>query len=140
MFIRIGKENRPSCDYCLHRGINCEWPIVAPKSRVRRPISSDKSASSNVITAANPQQSLETSGPILLIPPRSIQLHDAPPVFTMEDMRLFNHFIQRAYPHHPSGNDSIWTHEIPSLASDVSAFQFFCASYYSFSSIRCLNV
>lgn len=36
----------------------------------------------------------------------------------MEDMRLFNHFIQRAYPRHPSGNDSIWTHEIPSLASE----------------------
>lgn len=41
------------------------------------------------------------------------------PVFTMHDFRLFDHFIQVAYPHHPVGNDSVWTHEIPSLASDV---------------------
>lgn len=42
------------------------------------------------------------------------------PVFTMHDFRLFNHFIQAAHPHHPVGpaNDSVWTHEIPSLASD----------------------
>lgn len=41
------------------------------------------------------------------------------PVFTMQDFRLFNHFIQAAYPHHPPENDSVWTHEIPSIASDV---------------------
>jgi hypothetical protein len=42
------------------------------------------------------------------------------PVFTMQDFRLFNHFIQSAYPSRPFGNDSIWTHEIPSISSHVS--------------------
>lgn len=46
-------------------------------------------------------------------------------VFTIHDFRLFNHFIQTAYPHHPVGNDSVWTHEIPSLASDVGVPGFF---------------
>ncbi|KAF7918135.1 uncharacterized protein EAE97_011906 [Botrytis byssoidea] len=36
----------------------------------------------------------------------------------MVDFRLFHHFIQEAYPHHPIGNDSVWTHEIPSIASN----------------------
>jgi hypothetical protein len=40
------------------------------------------------------------------------------PLFTMEDFRLFNHFLNAAYPHVPVGNESIWTHEIPSLSSD----------------------
>ncbi|TGO45925.1 hypothetical protein BCON_0355g00040 [Botryotinia convoluta] len=40
------------------------------------------------------------------------------PVFSMVDFRLFHHFIQEAYPHHPIGNDSVSTHEIPSIASN----------------------
>lgn len=62
----------------------------------------------------------EAAAPVLGRLPRSIQSHGKPPVFGMEDMRLFNHFIQIAYPNHPHGNDSIWTHEVPSLASEVS--------------------
>ncbi|KAF5869728.1 uncharacterized protein Bfra_010928 [Botrytis fragariae] len=48
--------------------------------------------------------------------PRPIQTTS--PVFSMVDFRLFHHFIQEAYPHHPIWNDSVWTHEIPSIASD----------------------
>jgi len=66
------------------------------------------------------QRHIETSLPLLKRLPRTLQSHDTPPVFGMEDMRLFNHFIQNAYPNHPHGNDSVWTHEIPSLASNVS--------------------
>lgn len=109
---RIGKENRPSCDYCANRGIKCEWPIIT-KPRGRKAISKN-------VAPAKPQQSYAGLEPILSIQPRSIQMHDMPPVFSMEDMRLYNHFIQRAYPQHPRGNDSIWTHEIPSLASKVN--------------------
>jgi hypothetical protein len=43
-------------------------------------------------------------------------------MFTTQEFRLFNHFIQTAYPHEPAGNDSIWTHEIPSIALDVSRY------------------
>lgn len=52
--------------------------------------------------------------------PRTLQYHDTPPVFSMQDMRLFNHFVKTAYPSHPHGNDSIWTHEVPNLACRVS--------------------
>jgi hypothetical protein len=38
----------------------------------------------------------------------------------MQDFRLFYNFIEDAYPHHPLDNDSIWKHEIPSIAHNVS--------------------
>lgn len=36
--------------------------------------------------------------------------------FTAQDFRLFNFFVESAYPHHPVDNDSTWTHEIPAIA------------------------
>ena len=36
-------------------------------------------------------------------------------------MRCFQHFILHCYPHHPLGNESVWTHEVPCLSRDVSA-------------------
>ncbi|KAG6360235.1 hypothetical protein INS49_011291 [Diaporthe citri] len=38
------------------------------------------------------------------------------PLFTMQDMRFFQHFLQYSFPHHPLGNDAIWTHEVPCLS------------------------
>lgn len=52
--------------------------------------------------------------------PTSILSHDTPPVSTPSDIRLFKYFVKEAYPNHPSGNESVWTHEIPSLSSKVS--------------------
>lgn len=37
----------------------------------------------------------------------------------MQDMRFFQHFIQHSFPHHPLGNDEIWTHEVPCLSYNV---------------------
>jgi hypothetical protein len=34
-------------------------------------------------------------------------------------MRFFQHFLVQCYPHHPLGNESIWTHEIPCLSQNV---------------------
>lgn len=34
----------------------------------------------------------------------------------MQDMRFFQHFLQYSFPHHPLGNDAIWTHEVPCLS------------------------
>ncbi|KAF4824717.1 hypothetical protein CGCTS75_v009998 [Colletotrichum tropicale] len=31
-------------------------------------------------------------------------------------MRFFQHFMLQCYPHHPIGNENIWTHEIPCLS------------------------
>lgn len=41
------------------------------------------------------------------------------PVFNANDFRLFHYFIERAYPHHPVGSDSVWQHEIPAIAHEV---------------------
>lgn len=39
--------------------------------------------------------------------------------FSMTDMRLFHHFIVRAYPHLPVGADAVWTLEVPAFAHEV---------------------
>ncbi|KAM0329131.1 hypothetical protein ACHAQA_004427 [Verticillium albo-atrum] len=38
------------------------------------------------------------------------------PIFSLEDMRFFQHFLLQCYPHHPLGNENIWTHEVPCLS------------------------
>ncbi|KAH7407986.1 hypothetical protein BKA64DRAFT_706389 [Cadophora sp. MPI-SDFR-AT-0126] len=88
------KENRPSCDYCAHRDLTCEWPEI--QITQGGPMIPKQSPTSSIST--NPQMPL--------------------PVFTIQDFRLFNHFIQSAYPSHPIGNDSVWRHEVPSISPD----------------------
>ncbi|OHE91005.1 C6 zinc finger protein [Colletotrichum orchidophilum] len=38
------------------------------------------------------------------------------PLFSLQDMRFFQHFLLQCYPHHPIGNENIWTHEVPCLS------------------------
>ncbi|RKU47420.1 hypothetical protein DL546_008379 [Coniochaeta pulveracea] len=38
------------------------------------------------------------------------------PLFSLQDMRFFQHFLMNCYPHHPIGAESLWTHEIPCLS------------------------
>ncbi|KAM7208435.1 hypothetical protein V8F20_001116 [Naviculisporaceae sp. PSN 640] len=38
------------------------------------------------------------------------------PIFSLQDMRLFQHFLLQCYPHYPIGSENIWTHEIPCLS------------------------
>ncbi|KAJ1338185.1 RNA polymerase II-specific transcription factor-like protein [Microdochium nivale] len=40
------------------------------------------------------------------------------PLFSLQDMRFFQHFLQTCFPTHPLGNESIWTHEVPCLAQN----------------------
>ena len=42
------------------------------------------------------------------------------PLFSLQDMRFFQHFLFQCYPHHPIGAENIWTHEIPCLSQKVS--------------------
>ena len=93
------KENRPSCDYCAHRGLQCEWPElqINQVGVVIRNVM--QNAVPELAVPATPQSNL--------------------PVFTMQDFRFFQHFIDSAYPHHPIDNDWQWTHDVPSMACDV---------------------
>ncbi|KAL2138816.1 hypothetical protein VTI28DRAFT_6199 [Corynascus sepedonium] len=38
------------------------------------------------------------------------------PLFSLQDMRFFQHFLLNCYPHHPIGSEELWTHEIPCLS------------------------
>ncbi|KAL2159135.1 hypothetical protein VTH06DRAFT_2567 [Thermothelomyces fergusii] len=38
------------------------------------------------------------------------------PLFSLQDMRFFQHFLLNCYPHHPIGSEEIWTHEVPCLS------------------------
>jgi hypothetical protein len=44
------------------------------------------------------------------------------PLFTLQDMRLLQHFLTECYPHHPIGSEELWLHEIPCLAERVCFF------------------
>ncbi|KJZ75056.1 hypothetical protein HIM_05542 [Hirsutella minnesotensis 3608] len=48
------------------------------------------------------------------------QPHDQIPLFTMQDMRFFQHFLTQCYPHHPLRQEEVWTHEIPCIAHNAS--------------------
>ncbi|KIM93617.1 hypothetical protein OIDMADRAFT_173188 [Oidiodendron maius Zn] len=87
-------ENRPACTQCTRRRLKCEWPELYI------------SQAEEVIVKKSPTI------------PRQIEL--LPPVFKMQDFRLFHHFINDAYPIEPIGNESIWTHEIPSIAHNYN--------------------
>ncbi|KAI1805736.1 hypothetical protein F4811DRAFT_560949 [Daldinia bambusicola] len=40
------------------------------------------------------------------------------PLFSLLDMRFFQHFLLACFPHQPIGNEYIWTHEIPCLSQN----------------------
>ncbi|KAI1294028.1 C6 zinc finger protein [Xylaria venustula] len=48
-----------------------------------------------------------------LVPQITHQPQHQIPLFSLQDMRFFQHFLLVCCPHHPLGNESIWTHEIP---------------------------
>ena len=54
--------------------------------------------------------------------PQQVEL--STPLFNILDFRLFHHFIHDAYPLKPICNESIWTHEIPSIAHNVSSYYY----------------
>ncbi|KAI0011723.1 C6 zinc finger protein [Xylariaceae sp. FL0662B] len=40
------------------------------------------------------------------------------PLFSIQDMRFFQHFLLSCFPHYPLKNESIWTHEVPCLSQN----------------------
>ncbi|KAK8086989.1 hypothetical protein PG994_001963 [Apiospora phragmitis] len=41
------------------------------------------------------------------------------PLFSLQDMRFVQHFLLNCVPHHPLGNEAIWTHEMACLSQNV---------------------
>ncbi|OAA59315.1 C6 transcription factor [Cordyceps fumosorosea ARSEF 2679] len=44
------------------------------------------------------------------------QPHHQIPLFSLQDMRFFQHFLTQCYPHHPLKQEEVWTHDIPCIA------------------------
>lgn len=111
--IKQCKENKPTCDYCAHRDLNCEWPNVH--------INQQNGAASLVVDNNNQMMRHDANLVMEPLSPLVIPMepHIQGPVFTMQDFRLFQFFRNSAYPHQPIGNDSVWRHEIPCMASSV---------------------
>lgn len=42
------------------------------------------------------------------------------PLFSLQDMRFFQHFLLSCSPHHPLGNERIWRHEVSWLSQNES--------------------
>ncbi|OBT64742.1 hypothetical protein VE03_05854 [Pseudogymnoascus sp. 23342-1-I1] len=82
-------ENHPDCTQCTKRGLTCEWPEIQ--------IEQTGNDGKRVARAI----------------PRQV---DSPNTFSIQDFRLFNHFIKECHPSHPLGNEEAWTHDIPSIA------------------------
>jgi hypothetical protein len=53
------------------------------------------------------------------LPQITHQPHHQIPLFSLQDMRFFQHFLTKCYPHHPLKQESVWTHEIPCIAHNV---------------------
>ncbi|KAI9158433.1 Sterol uptake control protein 2 [Paramyrothecium foliicola] len=50
------------------------------------------------------------------LPQITHQPHHQIPLFSLQDMRFFQHFLTQCIPHHPLKQEDIWTHEIPCIA------------------------
>ncbi|KAJ3524567.1 hypothetical protein NM208_g12008 [Fusarium decemcellulare] len=50
------------------------------------------------------------------LPQITHQPHHQIPLFSLQDMRFFQHFLTQCYPHHPLKQEDVWTHEIPCIA------------------------
>lgn len=46
------------------------------------------------------------------------QPHHQIPLFSLQDMRFFQHFLLKCYPSMPVANEGVWTHEIPCLSQE----------------------
>ena len=53
-----------------------------------------------------------------------MQPRDQIPLFSLQDMRFFQHFLFQCYPHHPIGSEDLWTNEIPCLSHKASRSTF----------------
>jgi len=50
------------------------------------------------------------------LPQITHQPHHQIPLFSLQDMRFFQHFLTHCYPHHPLKQEEVWTHEVPCIA------------------------
>jgi hypothetical protein len=68
------------------------------------------------------------------------QPHHQIPLFSLQDMRFFQHFLMQCYPSHPPANEHIWTHEVPCLSQNVCYFAYNARELPSFGLLTSISV
>ncbi|KFY96242.1 hypothetical protein V498_02781 [Pseudogymnoascus sp. VKM F-4517 (FW-2822)] len=86
------QETLPSCLNCLRRSLECKYPEV-------------QSYDVDVMATLRRQ-----------ITQPSAALQSTPTLFSMDDMRFFQHFILNAYPHLPVNNSQVWMQSVPAFS------------------------
>ncbi|KAF3810095.1 hypothetical protein GCG54_00002546 [Colletotrichum gloeosporioides] len=103
-------ERRPECEGCLRMGLVCEWAWPAKRhleasSGRRRMVTRGAGESSS---GDGEDEERET---VMVMDPR--------PVFGMEDLRFFQHFVLDAIPPLPVGGGEVWR-GVARMAHEVS--------------------
>jgi hypothetical protein len=93
------QENQPECYHCKRIGLACEYP---PPKNGAAAITGGGAVSAGV-SCGGPSPALQAT----------------PTLFTIEDMRFFQHFLIVAYPSLPIGGDEIWK-EVAQMSHHVS--------------------
>ncbi|CAM1504205.1 Fc.00g017960.m01.CDS01 [Cosmosporella sp. VM-42] len=70
------------------------------------------------------------------LPQITHQPHYQIPLFSLQDMRFFQHFLTQCYPHHPLKQEEIWTHEIPCIAHN---YEFLMHAILGFSASQLIS-
>ncbi|KFY31808.1 hypothetical protein V493_00771 [Pseudogymnoascus sp. VKM F-4281 (FW-2241)] len=86
------QETLPSCLNCLRRGLECKYAKILPHEM-------------DMMTVLRRQ-----------ITQPSAALQSTPTLFSMDDMRFFQHFILNAYPHLPVNNSQVWMQNVPAFS------------------------
>lgn len=92
------QETHPACGHCTKTGLKCEYPSTPQIT--------------HQVLLVNTEAWYRTNQD-------ESQPHNQVPLFSLQDMRFFQHFLTQCYPHHPLKQEDIWTHEIPCIAHNV---------------------
>ncbi|KAL2264047.1 hypothetical protein VTK26DRAFT_3085 [Humicola hyalothermophila] len=86
-------KSRRGCFHCKRRRIKCQETRPACGHCIKQGLKCEYPAMPTIVH--QPQQQI--------------------PIFTLQDMRFFQHFLTYP-PHHPIGAEQLWTHEVPCLS------------------------
>ncbi|KAK0704984.1 hypothetical protein B0H67DRAFT_366930 [Lasiosphaeris hirsuta] len=94
------QETKPACGHCAKGGLRCEYPtmpvvvhqVFLPSYHYHH----HQGTREANVKHYQPQHQI--------------------PIFTLQDMRFFQHFLVQCYPHHPIGSENLWLHEVPCLS------------------------
>lgn len=112
----------PECGSCARLHLLCEWPDPIKATLAATQHAEQDVVLSSTATEANKTGNVaqRTSSPVSLSTP----LRSTPGVLSMEDLRLFHHFLFHAYPPLPLGGVDIWR-SVGAMSHEASIIRHF---------------